>query len=182
MEIKTQNNELKQFLELFGISTDPIIGIDIGSSAVKIIELGKQNDRYVIQNFAIEPLNVGDVVEKNIKNICKEEYYKLCEKDNRLSTEPDIIFKGQFKGWIDYLGIQKDYYTFEICKIKVNEYITKYPEIKTNYLELSLISSELSKIDKLFPPDGLWVEYYNIKDLRDIITIKSTKKKSGVII
>jgi superfamily II DNA or RNA helicase len=120
------------------------------------------------------------IIEKNIRN--KEDYYKLCEKDNRLSTEPDIIFKGQFKGWIDYLGIQKDYYTFEICKIKVNEYITKYPEIKTNYLELSLISSELSKIDKLFPPDGLWVEYYNIKDLRDIITIKSTKKKSGVII
>jgi superfamily II DNA or RNA helicase len=120
------------------------------------------------------------IIEKNIRN--KEDYYKLCEKDNRLSTEPDIIFKGQFKGWIDYLGIQKDYYDLDTCKIKVNEYITKYPEIKTNYLELSLISSELSKIDKLFPPDGLWVEYYNIKDLRDIITIKSTKKKSGVII
>ena len=62
MAIKTQNNEIKQLLELFGMSSDPIIGVDIGSSAVKIMELGKQNSRYVIQNFAIEPLNVGDVV------------------------------------------------------------------------------------------------------------------------
>ena len=68
MEIKTNNKELKKFLELFGISMDPIIGIDLGSSAVKIMELSKENDRYVVQNFAIEPLNMGDIVEKNIKN------------------------------------------------------------------------------------------------------------------
>lgn len=68
MEIKTKNSEYKKFLELFGVIVDPIIGIDIGSSGVKIMELSKQNDRFVVQNFAIEPLNIGDVVEKNIKN------------------------------------------------------------------------------------------------------------------
>jgi len=78
MQSKTQNSQVKEFLELFGISSDPIIGIDIASSAVKVMELGKQNDRYVIQNFAIEPLNVGDVVEKNIRN--KEAVIKALSK------------------------------------------------------------------------------------------------------
>lgn len=80
MAINTQNknNEIKKFLELFGIFSDPIIGIDIGSSAVKVMELAKHNDRYVVQNFAIEALNVGDVVEKNIKN--KEAVIKALDK------------------------------------------------------------------------------------------------------
>ena len=34
------------------------------------------------------------IAAKNIKNISKEEYYKLCDIDNRLSTEPEIIYKG----------------------------------------------------------------------------------------
>jgi hypothetical protein len=49
-------------------------------------------------------------------------------------------------------------------------------------LDLSIVSNELCKIDALFPPNGLWVEYYNAKDLRDIITITNNKKKSGVIL
>jgi len=121
------------------------------------------------------------IIEKNIKNICKEEYYKLCEKDNRLSTEPDIIFKGQFKGWIDYLGIPKNYYNLDTCIIKVNEYLSKYPEIKIDILDLSLICKRLCELDNQFPPNGLWVEYYNVKDLRDIIRIIFYKKLDPII-
>ena len=46
-------------------------------------------------------------------------------------------------------------------------------------LDLSIVSNELCKIDVLFPPNGLWVEYYNVKDLRDLITIINKKKKSS---
>ena len=70
----------------------------------------------------------------------------------------------------------------EICKNKVGEYLLLYPEIKKHYLDLSIVCNELCKIDTLFPPNGLWVEYYNINDLRDIITIKHKKKKMGVIL
>ena len=49
-------------------------------------------------------------------------------------------------------------------------------------MDLSIVSNELCKIDILFPPNGLWVEYYNVKDLRDIITITNKKKKMGVIL
>ncbi|ADX06106.1 putative type III restriction modification restriction subunit/conserved C-terminal helicase domain protein [Organic Lake phycodnavirus 1] len=120
------------------------------------------------------------IADKNIKS--KESYYELCERDNRLSKEPEIVFKGQFTNWIDYLSIERVYYDLETCKNKVGEYLLLYPEIKKQYLDLSIVSSELCKIDALFPPNCLWVEYYNVKDLRDIITITNKKKKMGVIL
>jgi hypothetical protein len=117
------------------------------------------------------------IADKNIKS--KESYYELCERDNRLSKEPEIAFKGQFTNWIEYLSIERVYYDLETCKNKVGEYLSLYPEIKKYYLDLSIVSNELCKIDVLFPPNGLWVEYYNVKDLRDIITITNKKKKSS---
>ena len=74
------------------------------------------------------------------------------------------------------------FYDFETCKNKVNEYLLLYPEIEKYYLNLSIVSNKLCKIDSLFPPYDLWVEYYNIKDLRDIIIIKNKKKKIGAIL
>lgn len=120
------------------------------------------------------------IANKNIKS--KESYYELCERDNRLSKEPEIVFKGQFTNWIEYLSIERVYYDLEICKNKVGEYLLLYPEIKKHYLDLSIVSNELCKIDVLFPPNGLWVEYYNVKDLRDLITIINKKKKKGAIL
>ena len=120
------------------------------------------------------------IADKNIKS--KECYYELCEIDNKLSKEPEIIFKGQFTNWIEYLSIERVYYELETCKNKVGEYLLLYPEIKKHYLDLSIVSNELCKIDSLFPPNGLWVEYYNVKDLQDIITITNNKKKRGVIL
>jgi superfamily II DNA or RNA helicase len=120
------------------------------------------------------------IADKNIKS--KESYYELCERDNRLSKEPEIVFKCQFTNWIEYLSIERLYYDLETCKKKVGEYLLLYPEIKKHYLDLSIVSNELCKIDVLFPPNGLWVEYYNVKDLRDIITIINKKKKMGVIL
>ena len=120
------------------------------------------------------------IVSKNIKN--KESYYELCEKDNRLSVEPELTYNGQFTNWIEYLSIERIYYDLETCKNKVGEYLLLYPEIKKYYLDLSIVSNELCKIDVLFPPNGLWVEYYNVKDLMDLITITNKKKKMGVIL
>jgi len=120
------------------------------------------------------------IADKNIKD--KESYYKLCETDNRLSKEPDIIYKGQFTNWIDYLSIKRVYYELENCKSKINEYLAIFPEIKKNYLNLYIISKQLSEIDDKFPPSGLWVEYYNVKDLNDIIIIINKKKKMGAVL
>ena len=54
--------------------------------------------------------------------------------------------------------------------------------MKKKYLDLALVCNEMCKIDKLFPPDGLWIDYYNLKDLKDIIIFATKKKKiSGII-
>ena len=116
------------------------------------------------------------IASKNIRN--KEEYYKLCEIDSRLSPEPEIDFKGTFTNWINYLSIDRIYYDLETCKNKVGEYLSLSPKIKKNYLDLSIVCAGLCKIDSQFPPNGLWVEYYNVKDLRDIIALSNKKKKS----
>ena len=55
-----------KILELFGLDTDPILGLDIGSTAVKIMELSRKNGRIRVERYAMEPLEPGVVVEKII--------------------------------------------------------------------------------------------------------------------
>jgi len=122
--------------------------------------------------------------EKNILN--KEAYYELCKHDNRLTSEPEKDYKGRFTNWIDYLSIPRIYYDLEICKSKINEYLydKTYTNIGKYYMDLSLLCNELCKIDALFPPNGLWIDYYEVKDLSEMIIVKtafsSKKKKSNI--
>jgi hypothetical protein len=104
------------------------------------------------------------IVDKNIKN--KEEYFELCEKDNRLSIEPEIVFKGQFTNWIEYLSIERIYYDLETCKNKVSEYLSN--EIDVDF-EFTNITKSLKILDDMFPPYDLWSEYYDTNDLTEII-------------
>jgi predicted helicase len=120
------------------------------------------------------------IADKNIKS--KESYYELCDRDNRLSKNPDDTFKGQFTNWIEYLSIERVYYDLENCKKKVNEYLLSYPQLKNHYLDLSFVCKELCNIDQLFPPSGLWLEYYGVNGLEQIIIIVNKKKKIGVIL
>lgn len=53
-------------MEFFGFETDPIVGLDIGSSAVKVMQLSRVNDHLRVDNFAMEPLAPGVILEKNI--------------------------------------------------------------------------------------------------------------------
>lgn len=167
------HNEVKHISN--GCNSNEYDGInDVKSTLLNLLEL--ENKKTALGITYKKAKNI--IADKNIKS--KEEYYELCEKDNRLSIEPEIIFKGQFTNWIDYLNIERVYYDLETCRNKVNEYLLMYPELKKHYLDLATMSNELCKIDVLFPPNRLWVEYYNVKDLRDIITIIHNKKNIGV--
>jgi predicted helicase len=115
------------------------------------------------------------IAEKNITS--KNEYYELCDNDIRLTKEPEIVYKGKFTNWIDYLSIERKYYDLETCKSKVEEYLSLYSYLKDFGVELSKITVELCKLDSLFPPKELWVEYYNVNELSDIIIISNIKKK-----
>jgi len=104
------------------------------------------------------------IADKNIKS--KESYYELCERDNRLSKEPEIVFKGQFTNWIEYLSIERVYYDLETCKNKVGEYLSNETDID---FEFTNITKTLKILDDMFPPYDLWCEYYDINDLTEII-------------
>ena len=116
------------------------------------------------------------ITEKNIKT--KKEYHELCKKDWRLVDDPEIVYKSRFTGWINYLGIKREYYELETCKEKVKEYLNKE---KYNHLDLLGVCDELCKKDEKFPPYDLWMEYYNVKDLKEIINVITKKKKMGIV-
>ena len=148
----------------------------VKSTLLNLLEL--ENKRTVLATTYEKARKI--IADKNIKS--KKSYDELCERDNRLSKEPEIVFKGQFINWIEYLSIERVYYDLETCKNKVSDYLLLYPELKNNYFDLSFVSNELCKIDTLFPPNDLWVEYYNVNELQDIITITNKKKKMGAIL
>ncbi len=55
-------------LGLFGKKANALLGIDISSTSVKLIELSRNNGRYRVESYAVEPLPPNSVVEKNIND------------------------------------------------------------------------------------------------------------------
>lgn len=53
---------------LFGKKNDILLGVDISSSSVKLLELTRSGDRYRVESYAVEPLPENSVVEKNIND------------------------------------------------------------------------------------------------------------------
>lgn len=143
-------------------------------------ELTKEIKEFALKTVRRDELNfttyekvVKIVVNKNIKD--KEEYYRLCESDNRLPREPEKIYKNKFKSWIEFLNIERKYYSIERCIEKVEEYLEKYPEIKNDYMKITEVTKKLCEIDDMFPPYILWEEYYN-KNINDIVIIRRKRK------
>ena len=58
-------------LDFLRTKTPPLIGVDICSSSIKILELSEssKNSGYVVERYAIEPLPKGAVSEGNINNL-----------------------------------------------------------------------------------------------------------------
>jgi type IV pilus assembly protein PilM len=54
---------------LFTPKAPPLVGIDISSTAVKLLQLSQVGNRYRIENYAVEPLPPNAVVEKNIVEV-----------------------------------------------------------------------------------------------------------------
>ena len=46
-----------------------VLGIDISTAAVKLLELSRQGARYRVESYAVEPLPQDAVVDKNIANV-----------------------------------------------------------------------------------------------------------------
>ncbi len=53
---------------LFGKKTNALLGLDISSTSVKLLELSRSGDRYRVEAYGVEPLPANAVVEKNISD------------------------------------------------------------------------------------------------------------------
>ncbi len=54
---------------LFNRKQNPVLGIDISTAAVKLLELSKIGPRYRVESYAVAPLPKDAVVDKNFNNI-----------------------------------------------------------------------------------------------------------------
>jgi len=57
------------FAQLFGTKAQNLLGVDISSSAVKLLELSKSGQKYKVESYAVEPLPPNSVAEKNISDV-----------------------------------------------------------------------------------------------------------------
>lgn len=55
-------------LGLFKSRSNAVLGVDISSTAVKVLELSRHGGKYKVETFAQEPLPLGTVVENNIQD------------------------------------------------------------------------------------------------------------------
>ena len=53
-------------MPLFRRANIPLLGIDISSTSVKLLELSRSVGKYRVEGYAVEPLPPNSVVEKNI--------------------------------------------------------------------------------------------------------------------
>ena len=56
-------------LGLFKKKANTLLGIDISSTSVKLIELSRSGSRYKVEAYAVEPLPPNTIVEKNIAEL-----------------------------------------------------------------------------------------------------------------
>ena len=57
-------------LRLFGVAkTAPVLGIDISSTTVKLLELSRQGGCYRVESYAVAHLPPEAVIEKNVNQV-----------------------------------------------------------------------------------------------------------------
>lgn len=56
-------------MDLFGRKQTAVLGIDISTAAIKLLELSKAGNRYKVESYAVVPLPQDAVVDKNIANV-----------------------------------------------------------------------------------------------------------------
>ncbi|MDG1818893.1 MAG: pilus assembly protein PilM [Porticoccaceae bacterium] len=58
-----------EFFDFFSNPSKPMIGLDISSSAVKLVELSRSGDGFKVEAYRVLPLPPNTVVEKNIADL-----------------------------------------------------------------------------------------------------------------
>ncbi len=84
-------------LRLFGAAkTSRVLGIDISSTTVKLLELSRQGERYRVESYAVAPLPPEAVIEKKINQLetVGEVISNLVARSNTRSTRAAAAVSG----------------------------------------------------------------------------------------
>lgn len=65
----TELDRKMSLLEIFNKKQKPVLGLDISSTAVKMLEISRQGSGYKVENYSVKALPPSVVVEKNITDI-----------------------------------------------------------------------------------------------------------------
>jgi type IV pilus assembly protein PilM len=95
-QVWNRHREEKSLLSLFNKKSKNLVGIDISSSSIKLLELSKQGDKYKVEHYATRPLPSGAVLEKNIANVeaVGEEIQKLATLVKTKTTAAAVAVSG----------------------------------------------------------------------------------------
>ena len=56
-------------LQLFDKKATVLLGVDISSSSVKLLELSRSGSRFKVDGYGVVPLPPNTVVEKNVQDV-----------------------------------------------------------------------------------------------------------------
>ena len=77
--------------------------------------------------------------------------------------------------------MKENFYDINKCKEKCSYYL-KNGNIKIkNQFDYAYVCEQLCKIDEMFPPNEMWIDYYQIKNLSILFNIKPKKKKKLIL-
>ena len=68
IRLKKEIQALSRFSPL-KTKKQPMIGVDISSSSVKIVSLSKKENEYILNGYSIKPIPTGAIVDGNISDI-----------------------------------------------------------------------------------------------------------------
>lgn len=68
IRLKKEIQALSRF-NPFEVKKQPMIGIEISSSSVKIVSLSKKENEYILNGYSIKPIPTGSIVDGNISDI-----------------------------------------------------------------------------------------------------------------
>ena len=130
-------------LKLFGGRKPGLVGLDISASAIKLLELSRDDGGYVVESYGVEPLPENTVVEQNIVDVeAVAEAIKRLQASTQFKSKLDefdspmprcdidqtfiVILAGKD---IDQMqSFLNEKLSFSINSFKIMEVI-KYPEI-----------------------------------------------------
>jgi len=150
---------------LFRPSSPPLLGIDISTSSVKLIELAKAGGSYRVESFAAEPMpanaitdkvimdvdGVGDAVRKAVKHASPKSKYAAVALSGQVMTKTiQMPAKLSDKDLGEQIELQADQYISQpIEEVAFDYEIVGPAQNDPDLMDVLLVAARRESVDKL---------------------------------